>query len=307
MNLLRQRSDKQRFTAFLVLSFLIEIEDDQTRLNQTSTDLEKLLPLESTVLLDGIAYLFKRIAELQKIPYNQRIYDRCIQFLSNRVTPSAIQTAIIILSKMKPNENLSELANLLWPGITFRDQKIQEKAVKLYFHCLSHSSNPDELVKGILSISTFNVLVNDNKLEKHGTYLLFKSFIENHFDIISVNFSELFKAIAMNLQRTHDRNFLELFVMLCEQYIQKAKAEIDLVRSIFHSNDWDLNDSLTCDFLLRIAQTFPDEFGTACYQRAQTVCDDSYFKLISVNYHITELDEEKIISKFQMSKLTNSY
>ena len=47
-NYLRQRDDSKRFIALLVLSFLIEICDNQSRLYQLSLILDKLLRINST-------------------------------------------------------------------------------------------------------------------------------------------------------------------------------------------------------------------------------------------------------------------
>ena len=132
-NYLRQRDDNKRFIALLVLSFLIEIDDDQNRLYQLSLILDKLLPLESTPLLKGVAYLYKRLSELiTDHPILTRIIDRCIDFLSNRSTNSATQSAIIILLKVKPKTKLYELANVLWTAIKYPNIKIKKKAVSLY-------------------------------------------------------------------------------------------------------------------------------------------------------------------------------
>ncbi|OHT13631.1 hypothetical protein TRFO_16183 [Tritrichomonas foetus] len=305
MNLLRQRLDKSRFIAFVVISFLIEINEDQTRLNQLSIDLEKLLPLESITLLEGIAFLFKRIAELQTIPYNRRIYDRCIQFLSNRLTPSAIQTAIIILSKLKPSENLGELANVLWSGIKFPNKMIQKMSVKLYFHCLSHFPNSDDLAKGMMSMCSFCIQENANNSETYGAFILIKTFVNHGFEIISEKFGDLFNSLANNLQKSHDYNFFEVFALMCEKYTHKAHEYMNIINDVLLS-DWDLNDSRTCNYYVKIANLFPDDFGLLCYNRAQTVNDDSYFKLISVKFGDYS-NEAEIIQKFKDSKLTESF
>ena len=305
MNLLRQRFDKSRFIAFVVISFLIEINDDESRFNQLSIDLEKLLPLESITLLEGISYLFKRISELQSIPYNRRIYDRCIQFLSNRLTPSAIQTAIIILYKMKPNENLAELASILWSGIKFPNKMIQKMAVNLFFHCISHFPNSEDSVKGMMSMCNFSMQQSFNPSEGYGAFILIKAFIKKNYDIISESFSELFTVITTKLKKNHDFKFLKLFLMLCERHKQKAHEHINDITELLNMN-WDLNNPISCDFFVRIASLFSEEYGELCYNRAKNVCEDSYFKLISVKFG-SYSDINQIIEKFRISSLTESY
>lgn len=269
---------------------------------QLSVDLDKLLPIEPIHLLKGIAFLYKRISELVTIPIIPRLIDRCINFLSNRSTNSATQTAIIILSKIKPKTQLNQLANVLWTAVKYPNVKIKKKAVKLYFMCLTHFPYSDDLTKTMMSMCTVCIQANSNASETMGAFYVISAFIERKYDIISEKFGELIRAISSFLPLNPSSDYFEIFAMLCESRPRKAEKEIKLVHQVMESN-WDLNDSTTCDIYVRIACLFPTEFGEIAYKYAQKLNDDSYFKLISVHFGPFS-NESAIIEKFEKSKLS---
>ena len=204
-NYLRQRDDNKRFIALLVLSFLIEIDDDQNRLYQLSLILDKLLPLESTPLLKGVAYLYKRLSELiTDHPILTRIIDRCIDFLSNRSTNSATQSAIIILLKVKPKTKLYELANVLWTAIKYPNIKIKKKAVSLYLMCLGHFIYSEDLLKTMMSMCTVCIQANSNPSETLGAFIVIRAFIERGYKIIDEKFSDILHSIGHFLLSNQD-------------------------------------------------------------------------------------------------------
>ena len=182
-NLIRQRLDGPRFKGLVLLSFLIELEEEQTRLIQLTTDLEKLLPQDSVNILEGIAYLFKRLSQLITVPFLPRILERCIHFLSNRLTQSAIQTSVLLLYNLSENVVLNELPNLIWNAIKYPIECIQETSVDLYLMHLSNFTYSDDLIKGMILICISAIQTNMNMGEKnyseiYGALLVFKKLIE---------------------------------------------------------------------------------------------------------------------------------
>ena len=303
-NALRLRSSDSRFIALLILSFIVEIDSDQPRLSQLSIDLDKLLPLDSIPLLEGIAFLFKRISENLNNSIITRIADRCIYFLSNRATQSAIQTAIVILSKLKPISKLSKNSTILWAAIKFPNKLIQEMAVDLYFLCLAQYPFSDDISKAMMSTSIVWIQVFSNKSETYGAFLVIRKFIEKNFDIIDEKFNDIYYTISNFLMAKHDPLYFEVFAMLCEMNPNKVKSEIDQLYKLMESN-WDLNDSKICDSFVRVASLFPAEFGEISYRYAQNICEDSYFKLISIKSDCTT-DFDEIINKFKNANLSDS-
>lgn len=321
MNCLHSHNDGDRIAALTGLAFYLNFIDKEPELQNLITQLERILPAENVIIINGISYLFEHIHRKLSTPFVPRLFERCAMWIASRPTPHAILSSALLMKRLylcgassTTNFN-SILTSVVNAAFKFNNAEAQNTAVELCMMSLARNPSVDEAAKQFIldSIVVFESRTNggSTKAHVHGYLLLLAALMKNYRRITLQRFPDFFSSFLSYLVRNFDPLFIDFIAFFCENYKEGSKKFISEITSILKNPTIDFTDENVCNSLCRIVTVFPEEFCDFAFEAAVTVLPRSnsrFFDLVKsiLSAQYKKVDHQKIFSTFQISTLSIS-
>ncbi|OHS96143.1 hypothetical protein TRFO_37705 [Tritrichomonas foetus] len=290
---LHSRLTEHRLSAISGFAFFIDIVEDQEKLQSLGQTLEKLLPLEvidSTSVIEGIAYLFKRIAKLSLSPIIPHIIDRCRSWFSVRSSSSAVLSSLFIyyyLCSLDSNffqRYSSEIDDFVRGAIVFPDNRAQEIAVRLSEIRFNNDPTANETASNLISHLTYLLSTEIEDSAAKGVFMLLSSLLRNNRNVCEERAENLIGAYYFFLKNHSVDDYFEVLIDLCEQLNVEIVKYKDRIYTIFCNKNIKYHKLDNCLKVSRIVKYLPDTFcpylNDICFSLAR-ISSNCFFCLIN--------------------------
>lgn len=265
----RQRDD--RMAGLVGFAFFIDVNDDQAQLTTLAQNLDRILPVETLCLVEGIAHLMKRISKRIPEPIVPKLFDRCVAWLAPRATKSAVLSSIVLFLKFSTLDPLllqkfsRDVNTVIIASMEFDDADIQRGAIELILKQARFDPASQENLGNYLA-SVTHVLQSDAPLSrKKGALLLLSRFLARSREMSIDEVGELFPAVAVFLCNNSDEEVLPVLAILSETFPEEAEKNQAAIFDVFQSPTISFENSEICRIFSRIVRVLPGV--SACYNK----------------------------------------
>ncbi|OHT17424.1 PIKK family atypical protein kinase [Tritrichomonas foetus] len=268
-NKLHSRQQEARLAALAGFSFYVDIDDDQSNLLNIVQSLERILPLEIVILIEGIAKLVKRIARRVQSPIVPHLFDRSVAWLSfvrdTRATTSAVISSLYLFLRLCSFDQAffkkysNELNTIIITALTYQSTEIQQAAVALNRKIIEFDPAANEYVSAL--ITNILIAINGELGMEHpqGFFLLISSFFSDNKYVCADRASDLFPIISEFMMKYPKEEYLPFLAELCETLPAEANLYSDKIFRVFlNSSKINFNIPSICQTFSRIVKKLPD-------------------------------------------------
>ena len=235
---LHSRLTEHRIAAISGFSFFLDIEDDIEAILQLGDTLEKLLPIDAVIVIDGISYLLKRV--VKKSPKITHIVERCKSWVTVRSSKAAIISSLFIFYRMSSHDSsffkkyASEIDTYVRQAIVIPDERVVEVAVTLSEIRFENDPSANTTASNLISHLTYLISNDNSSIDEDsakGIFKLFSSLMRNNKNVCQARVNHIIGAYASFFTKHKVEDFLDELCDLCKL----LKDEVHQYASHFYS------------------------------------------------------------------------
>ena len=282
-NKLHSKVNEDRLAALIGFSFYVDINEDHSCLLGIVQNIERILPVDIVILIEGVTKLVKRIARRIQSPIVPHLFDRAISWLcftrgSRATKPAVISSLYIFLRLCSFDQTFyqkysNELNNIIMSSLKLDSREIQQAAVMLNRKITDADPSANDYISNIIT-NFLNLLNNEAELPyAEGYFVFISSLFSDHKYVCSERSSDLFIGISDFMAKNPKEEYLIYLAELCETLPSKAEKFSDKIFKVFlNSSKINFNNISICQTFARIVKTLPN---TLCF-----FANDKSFSLI---------------------------
>ena len=145
-NRMHSTKPSDKVIALASFAYILDIVEDQTHYQNLATQLERILPVENTTVIEGITFILERIARRSETPILPSLLER---MTSRLYSTSALSSVYIFKNVVFTNNVLYErfggLINQVVIGaLRHENQEVRDCGVSLFLGKLKRDPSPDD-------------------------------------------------------------------------------------------------------------------------------------------------------------------
>ncbi|EAY15642.1 PIKK family atypical protein kinase [Trichomonas vaginalis G3] len=151
-NRMHSTNNVDKIIALACFAYILDIVEDQTHYQNIANQLERILPVESIIVIDGVTFLLERVARRSETPILPTLFER----LTSRIFSTSVLSSVfifknVIFTDIDLYRRFSgHINHIVYGAIKHQESQVRACGVELFLGKINHDSSPDECANTML-------------------------------------------------------------------------------------------------------------------------------------------------------------
>lgn len=204
-NRMHSTNQIDKIIALACFAYILDIVEDQNHYQNIANQLERILPVESITVIDGITFILERVARRSETPILPTLFER----LTSRIFSTSVLSSVFIFKNVIfTNIDLyrrfsGNINNIVQGALKHQNPEVRRCGVELFIGKINHDSSPDECANSMLD-DCFQVLESHcNNFSVDGYFSMIVNIIKERPRIGSTRLQSLLKAVLFHINASN--------------------------------------------------------------------------------------------------------